>query len=122
MVLSLSTFTIAYSFSGVSTTAETKENNVENRIWGGSDANIDNYPFLASLRDSFFGETLCAGTLIAPQYILTAAHCIWTSEVDIIVTFGTNDSTGADSSQATSSFEWRLVLGLCRSYNINESS
>ncbi|ETO66175.1 hypothetical protein F444_16579, partial [Phytophthora nicotianae P1976] len=52
MVLSLSTFTYAYSFSGVSTTAETKENtglttNVENRIWGGSDANIDNYPFLA---------------------------------------------------------------------------
>ncbi|ETM37502.1 hypothetical protein L914_15950 [Phytophthora nicotianae] len=107
MVLSLSTFTYAYSFSGVSTTAETKENtglttNVENRIWGGSDANIDNYPFLASLRDSFFGETFCADTLIAPQYILTAAHCIWTSEVDTIATFGTNDSTGSDAGQATS--------------------
>ncbi|KAF4036486.1 Trypsin [Phytophthora infestans] len=107
-VASLATFTYGYSFSDVSTTVNTEKEstgltaNEENRIYEGSDANIDKFPFLASLRDSFFDETFCAGTLIAPQYILTAGHCIRTSEMDIVATFGTNDSTGSGSGEATS--------------------
>ncbi|KAI9988324.1 hypothetical protein PInf_021723 [Phytophthora infestans] len=71
-VVSLSTFTYGYSFSDISTTTETKEStglaaNEQNRIWGGSDANIDKYPFLANLRIPFLEETFCAGTLIAPH-------------------------------------------------------
>ncbi|KUF84936.1 Plasminogen [Phytophthora nicotianae] len=101
-VASLSTFTYGYSFDDVPTTETETEStgltaNEENRIWGGSDGNIDKYPFLAGLRDSFFDETFCAGTLIAPQYILTAGHCIRTNEMQIIATFGTNDSTGSGS-------------------------
>ncbi|ETP03939.1 hypothetical protein F441_19194 [Phytophthora nicotianae CJ01A1] len=104
-VASLSTFTYGYSFDDVPTTETETEStgltaNEENRIWGGSDGNIDKYPFLAGLRDSFFDETFCAGTLIAPQYILTAGHCIRTNEMQIIATFGTNDSTGSGSGAA----------------------
>ncbi|KAG3059967.1 hypothetical protein PC122_g20121 [Phytophthora cactorum] len=106
-VASLSTLTYGYSFSDVSTAETEREStglttNEENRIWGGTDANIDKYPFLASLRDSFFEENFCAGTLIAPQYILTAGHCIRTDEMDIIATFGTNDSAGSGSGAAIS--------------------
>ncbi|KAG3109924.1 hypothetical protein PI125_g10481 [Phytophthora idaei] len=106
-VASLSTFTYGYSFSDVSTAETEREStglttNEENRIWGGTDANIDKYPFLASLRDTFFKQNFCAGTLIAPQYILTAGHCIRTDEMDIIATFGTNDSAGSGSGAAIS--------------------
>ncbi|KAF1782188.1 Serine protease [Phytophthora cactorum] len=106
-VASLSTFTYGYSFFDVSTAETEREStgltmNEENRIWGGTDANIDKYPFLASLRDTFFEENFCAGTLIAPQYILTAGHCIRTDEMDIIATFGTNDSAGSGSGAAIS--------------------
>ncbi|KAL3674679.1 hypothetical protein V7S43_000619 [Phytophthora oleae] len=100
---SLSTFVHGYSFSDVSKTTEASQEstglttNEESRIYGGSDANIDKVPFLASLRDPFLDETFCAGTLIAPQYILTAGHCIKTDAMTIIATFGTNDSTGSGS-------------------------
>ncbi|OWZ14779.1 Serine protease [Phytophthora megakarya] len=109
-VASLSTFAFGYSFSDVSTTENKVEestgltSNEENRIYGGSKANIDKYPFLVSLRDPLFDENFCGGALIAPQYILTAGHCIKTDEMTIIATFGTNDSTGSGSGEA-SSFE-----------------
>ncbi|KAE8902386.1 hypothetical protein PF005_g14279 [Phytophthora fragariae] len=98
---SLSTFTYGYSFSDVAkgdTTAVESTGltvNEESRIYGGSEANIDKFPFLASLRDTFFEENMCGGTLIAPQYILTAGHCIKTDEMDMLATFGTNQSDGS---------------------------
>ncbi|POM63005.1 LOW QUALITY PROTEIN: Serine protease family S01A [Phytophthora palmivora] len=107
-VASLSTFTRGLSFSDVSTANNEVEEstglttNEESRIYGGIEANIDKYPFLASLRDPFFDETFCGGALIAPQYILTAGHCIKTDEMTIIATFGTNDSTGSGSGEASS--------------------
>ncbi|GMF28167.1 unnamed protein product [Phytophthora lilii] len=102
----LSTLAYGYSFSDVSTTNEAPQEstglttNEESRIYGGTEGNIDKYPFLASLRDAFFEETFCGGTLIAPQYILTAGHCIKTDEMDIVATFGTNESTGSGSGAA----------------------
>ncbi|POM60022.1 Serine protease family S01A [Phytophthora palmivora] len=107
-VASLSTFTRGLSFSDVSTANNEVEEstglttNEESRIYGGIEANIDEYPFLASLRFPFLDETFCGGALIAPQYILTAGHCIKADEIGIIATFGTNDSIGSDFGEATS--------------------
>ncbi|OWZ19726.1 Serine protease [Phytophthora megakarya] len=99
--------TFGYLFSDVSSSDTTLEEDPgltteENRIYGGTEANIDKYPFLASLRYPIFDRTYCGGALIAPQYILTAGHCVITDEIAITVTFGTNDSTGSSSGEASS--------------------
>ena len=44
-------------------------------VFGGTDAG-DRYPYLASLRDPKNGRHICAGSLIGPQLVLTAAHCV----------------------------------------------
>ncbi|KAG6572818.1 Serine protease [Phytophthora cinnamomi] len=94
----LSTYAYGYSFSDVAKEDTTKvektglTTNEESYIYGGSEANIDKYPYLASLQYSFFGLNLCGGTLIAPQYILTAGHCIMNDGLPMIASFGSNES------------------------------
>lgn len=50
----------------------------ENRIYGGTIADITDFPWMALLLYEYSGEfkTVCAGTLINERYILTAAHCL----------------------------------------------
>ncbi|KAG2768443.1 hypothetical protein JG687_00015567 [Phytophthora cactorum] len=69
----------------------------ESRIIGGADADIDNYPYVASVRID--GVTVCAATLIAPQYLLTTAHCVKTDEIAMTASFDTEYSFGNDGEQ-----------------------
>ncbi|XP_053308617.1 transmembrane protease serine 4 isoform X2 [Spea bombifrons] len=43
------------------------------RIIGGSDSTIENWPWQVSLQ--FMGQHVCGGSILAPHWILTAAHC-----------------------------------------------
>lgn len=49
------------------------------RIYGGEDADIDEFPWLAMLEyENFRGERKfsCGGSLVNNRYVVTAAHCV----------------------------------------------
>jgi len=48
------------------------------RIVGGFQTEVNEYPWMALLRDKFWSEErfVCAGSLISAEWVLTAAHCL----------------------------------------------
>ncbi|KAL9985912.1 hypothetical protein ACROYT_G008366 [Oculina patagonica] len=46
------------------------------RIVGGTQASVGDWPWQAMLRRGQKGGSFCGGTLIHPQWVVTAAHCV----------------------------------------------
>jgi trypsin len=45
------------------------------RIIGGFDAHIQDFPYVASIRQRIDNLLICGGSIISQQHILTVAHC-----------------------------------------------
>ncbi|XP_077110296.1 serine protease 57 [Ranitomeya variabilis] len=66
-----------------------------NRIVGGREARIHSRPYMTSLQ--IRGQHFCGGSLIYPNWVLTAAHCMEDTPVDIIrVVLGAHDLRNPD--------------------------
>lgn len=52
------------------------------RIIGGTDAPANTYPWMVSVQSKEDGEHFCGGSLVASNYVLTAAHCLEDTSAD----------------------------------------
>ncbi|MCW8995829.1 MAG: serine protease [Psychromonas sp.] len=70
ILLSVILLTLSFPiFAGVETTT------ISTRIVGGIESEESQWPSIVSLK--YNGQHFCGGTLIAPQWVLTAAHCLF---------------------------------------------
>ncbi|CAI9611360.1 unnamed protein product [Staurois parvus] len=78
---------------------------VHERIVGGSDANIDDYPWQVNVR--YNSESACGGSIISSQWILTACHCFPEEHAlaDYEAIFGTTSLIQTDPNTQTVLFE-----------------
>lgn len=84
-------------------TCTTPDNRIEQRIVGGEDAQPGDWPWQvaleAHLKDGSF-RLFCGGSLISPQWVLTAAHCAFDRAgvrlplEPLVVMHGSNDVSG----------------------------
>jgi secreted trypsin-like serine protease len=96
----------AYDFSDVnnatSVAADEEETssrvaNDESRIYGGSEADVSKYSWTVSLRAKPESHTFCGATLVAPQYLVTAAHCV--KNIAIYAAIGAQASNGTQGGE-----------------------
>ncbi|KAF0709741.1 Aste57867_5777 [Aphanomyces stellatus] len=67
---------VAAALARADTNNSTDDDDYSIEVVGGMDAPAGQYTWTAGLRNTASGRSDCAGSLIAPTWILTAAHCV----------------------------------------------
>eukprot|EP00594_Rhizosolenia_setigera_P007730 CAMPEP_0178965638 /NCGR_PEP_ID=MMETSP0789-20121207/16429_1 /TAXON_ID=3005 /ORGANISM="Rhizosolenia setigera, Strain CCMP 1694" /LENGTH=296 /DNA_ID=CAMNT_0020650717 /DNA_START=50 /DNA_END=940 /DNA_ORIENTATION=+ len=88
MNLSFSNFILylAATSSSLAFVAKAQESD-HNNIVGGTEVTRGRYPYQVALAQSLFGFSFwggCGGSLIAPGYVLSAAHCGFDTDFDLV--------------------------------------
>ncbi|XP_065349567.1 venom serine protease-like isoform X2 [Cloeon dipterum] len=73
-----------------------------NRIVGGTETGINEFPMMAGLVDLESSQVICGATIISPRRAITAAHClVQRSPSSAVLLVGDHDlSTGTDTNKA----------------------
>lgn len=81
-----------------------------NRIVGGGQTTIDQFPYQVSIRKN--GDHTCGGSIILPQFVLSAAHCFSnpTKPKSYLVLAGSTNRWG-DENQQLKKIKWIKVHG-----------
>ncbi|KAL0812067.1 hypothetical protein ABMA28_009457 [Loxostege sticticalis] len=75
-----------------------------NRIVGGQETGINEFPMMVGLADNRISQIKCGGVIISNRYVLTAAHCLDNQPInDLAVIVGEHDISTAETS-ATQGF------------------
>eukprot|EP00537_Pseudo-nitzschia_pungens_P003110 CAMPEP_0172378236 /NCGR_PEP_ID=MMETSP1060-20121228/69316_1 /TAXON_ID=37318 /ORGANISM="Pseudo-nitzschia pungens, Strain cf. cingulata" /LENGTH=372 /DNA_ID=CAMNT_0013105953 /DNA_START=264 /DNA_END=1381 /DNA_ORIENTATION=- len=91
-------------------------------VVGGSDAPLHRYPYFVSLSDSVNGTHKCAGSLVAPDVVMTAAHCDPRANHARVGTYytqtrssgsgnGSGNGSGSDNDSGDEWVEFRNIVG-----------
>jgi trypsin len=67
------------------------------RIFGGEPADSGEYPFMVSLAGLNTDGHFCGGSLVAPDKVLTAAHCLANDPAGLVARVGGTSVTGDDA-------------------------
>ncbi|WP_369434357.1 trypsin-like serine protease [Psychromonas sp. MME1] len=88
--------------------AEVITSSINPRIVGGADSDPFEWPTMVSIKvNRFRGQHFCGGSLIAPQWVVTAAHCVFDNNDnlfnvnDIVATIGEYDLNSSPVTPAT---------------------